>query len=116
MWWVLALSALARAWWRINYGAKSGGLWKMNVVELCSIADAMDLNAGEKRRLFSSLALMTIGDFPSQALGTNTRKTQTNGRFSTPLDIDGDGDVDKSELIAAITQVRKQYFLSVVSV
>jgi hypothetical protein len=64
LWWVLALSTLARAYWRIHYGAKSGGLWKMNVVELSSIADAMGVDA----------------------------------------DIDGDGDVDKSELVAAITQ------------
>ena len=64
VWWLLAISGLTRAYWRINYGAKSGGLWKMNVVELSSIADAMGLDA----------------------------------------DIDGDGDVDKSELIAAITQ------------
>jgi hypothetical protein len=64
LWWLFAILALTRAYWRINYGAKSGGLWKMNVVELSSIADAMGVNA----------------------------------------DIDGDGDVDKPELIAAITQ------------
>ena len=64
LWWIASILCLSRAFWRINYGAKSGGLWKMNEAELCSIADAMQLNA----------------------------------------DIDGDGDVDKSELIAAITQ------------
>jgi hypothetical protein len=63
-WWVLAIWCMRRAMMRIRYGAKSGGLWKMNEQELAVIAEAMDIDC----------------------------------------DIDGDGAVDKSELIAAITQ------------
>lgn len=64
VWSVLAIFCLLRAYWKINFGSKSGGLWKMNEKELLSIANAMKLDA----------------------------------------DIDGDGELDKSELIAAITQ------------
>eukprot|EP01052_Picozoa_sp_SAG31_P015424 SAG31_NODE_990_length_10529_cov_37.528340_10_plen_279_part_00 len=64
IWFLLAITATFRCYWQVNFGAKSGGLWKMNVQELLSIAKAMQLNA----------------------------------------DIDGDGVLEKSELVAAITQ------------
>ena len=63
-WWIFAIWGIRRAYTLINYGSKSGGLWKMNETELMSIAEAMGLSP----------------------------------------DIDGDGAVGKSELIASITQ------------
>jgi hypothetical protein len=43
LWWVLAAWSLSHAYKRICYGAKSGGLWKMDVDGLTSIAKAMAL-------------------------------------------------------------------------
>ena len=42
-WWVLAVWGLVRAFQQINYGGKSGGLWKLEMSGLKSIEKAMQI-------------------------------------------------------------------------
>lgn len=50
-WWVLSIWCLVHAYQRINYGAKSGGLWKMDIEGLRSIEEAMQIEDEEEADL-----------------------------------------------------------------